>query len=79
MRRGNGAGQIFKVKDGKRRNPWRVRVTVGWEFDELKGRSKQIMKDLGYFPTRVKAEEMLNLFVNSLRKEIIMRIMITMK
>ena len=29
MRRANGSGSIFKVKDAKRRKPWRVNVTLG--------------------------------------------------
>ena len=59
MRRANGSGQIFKVKDGNRRNRWRVRVTVGKEFDMEKGYCKQVMKNLGYFPTRAEAEKAL--------------------
>ena len=56
MRRANSSGSIFKVKDRKRRCPWRVRITVGWEINEETGRSKQIVKNLGYFPTRAEAE-----------------------
>ena len=34
MRRANGSGNIYKMKGGRRRNPWRVRVTVGWELNQ---------------------------------------------
>ena len=47
MRRANGSGNIYKMKGGKRRNPWRVRVT---------GRCKQNLKTIGYYPTRAEAE-----------------------
>lgn len=57
MRRANSSGSIFKVKDKKRRSPWRVRLTVGWEIDKETGKSKQIVKNLGYFPTRAEAEK----------------------
>ncbi len=56
MRRANGSGQIFKIKGAKRRNPWRVRITVGWKIDERTGKSKQIIKTLGYYPSRHEAE-----------------------
>lgn len=56
MRRANSSGSIFKVKDKKRRCPWRVRLTVGWEIDKETGKSKQVIKNLGYFPTRAEAE-----------------------
>lgn len=56
MRRANGSGQIFKIKGARRRNPWRVRITVGWEINEATGKSKQIIKTLGYYPSRHDAE-----------------------
>ena len=52
MRRANGSGNIYKMKGGKRRNPWRVRVTVGWELNQETGRCKQNLKTIGYYPTR---------------------------
>ncbi len=51
MRLPNGMGGIYEMKDKKRRNPWRVRVTVGW--DEVT--KKQIVHNVGYFRTRSEA------------------------
>ena len=51
MRMPNGMGGIYEMKDRKRRNPWRVRVTVGWD-EKTK---KQIFKNVGYFKTRAEA------------------------
>lgn len=56
MRRANGTGNIYKMKGGKRRKPWRVRVTVGWELNPKTGRSKQNLKTLGYYASRAEAE-----------------------
>lgn len=56
MRRANGSGNIYKMKGGKRRNPWRVRVTVGWELNQETGRCKQNLKTIGYYATRAEAE-----------------------
>lgn len=36
MRRANGTGYVFKMKDKSRRNPWRVRITVGWNRAECR-------------------------------------------
>ena len=54
MRLPNGYGSIYKMS-GNRRNPWRVRITVGWAFDEVLMKNRQIVKDLGYFRTRQEA------------------------
>lgn len=54
MRQANGTGSITKLK-GKRRRPWMVRVTTGWEFDENGLRVKQNQKPLGYYATRQEA------------------------
>lgn len=64
MRRANGTGHVFKMKDKSRRNPWRVRITVGWEMNEATGKSKQIIKTLGYYPSRRKAEVALNEYLD---------------
>ena len=54
MRLANGTGSVYKMA-GKRRKPWRVRVTVGWEFDEVLMKKRQVVKDLGYYATRNEA------------------------
>lgn len=64
MRRANGTGHVFRMKDKSRRNPWRVRITVGWEMNEATGKSKQIIKTLGYYPSRRKAEVALNEYLD---------------
>lgn len=51
MRNPNGYGCINNL-GGKRRNPFRVRLTAGWEYDKESGKKKQIYKTLGYYPTR---------------------------
>lgn len=56
MRRGNGDGNIVKLK-GKRRKPWAVRVTVGWS-DE----GKQIVKYLGYYSKKTEAKNALDAY-----------------
>lgn len=56
MRRANGTGNIYKMKGGKRRKPWRVRVTVGWELNPKTERCKQNLKTLGYYASRAEAE-----------------------
>ena len=56
MRRANGTGNIYKMKGGKRRKPWRVRFTVGWELNPKTGRCKQNLKTLGYYASRAEAE-----------------------
>lgn len=51
MRNPNGYGGIDNI-GGNRRNPFRVRITTGWEYNEETGKSKQIVSTLGYYPTR---------------------------
>lgn len=46
MRLPNGYGSVYKLS-GKRRNPFIVRVTVGWT-DE----GKQLLKTIGYYASR---------------------------
>jgi integrase len=50
MRLPNGYGSIFQMKDRPRRNPWRVRITTGWNEN-----GKQQFKILGNYPTRTEA------------------------
>lgn len=58
MRRANGTGGITKLS-GKRRKPWRARVTCGFIFDEKGGKARAKVKLLGDFETRVAAEKAL--------------------
>ena len=62
MRAPNKFGSIYKMS-GKRRNPWRVQITTGWQFitDEDgnhimdadgEPKTRRIRKTLGYFSTR---------------------------
>lgn len=50
MRRANGEGSIFKLS-GKRRKPWAVRITTGYEDN-----GKQIYKYVGYYTTKTEAK-----------------------
>ena len=54
MRNPNGYGGISYLGEN-RRNPYRVRVTAGWEYNENTGKQKQKYSTLGYFPTRKEA------------------------
>lgn len=49
MRNPNGYGGIVKMK-GNRRNPYRVRVTVGYEMDD-DGHTRQVQRTIGSFET----------------------------
>lgn len=53
MRLPNGYGSVVKLS-GKRRNPYMVRITTGWEFDHEKEKVIQKTSILGY--TRTKGE-----------------------
>lgn len=47
----NGYGSISYL--GKnRRNPYRVRITTGWEYNKETGKYRQLYATLGYFPDR---------------------------
>lgn len=52
MRLPNGYGSIRKLS-GKRRRPFQVLVTTGWDYKD--GKAKQIQKPIGYFETRPEA------------------------
>lgn len=54
VKRGNGGGSITKLS-GKRRKPWRVRVTTGWSPE-----GKQQYKNIGTFSTKREAEKALS-------------------
>lgn len=51
LRNPNGYGSISYL--GKnRRNPYRVRITTGWEYNKETGKYKQLYATLGYYPDR---------------------------
>lgn len=54
MKLPNGFGSVYKLS-GKRRNPWCARKTVGWTYDEQKGKSFPIYQFIGYYPSRQEA------------------------
>lgn len=54
LQRANGTGSVYKLS-GKRRNPWRAVVTLGWAFNEEKGRLVQNRVTVGYFHTKDEA------------------------
>ena len=58
MRLPNGYGSVTKLS-GKRRKPYGVRITTGWETDEITGKKKQKYKFIGYTTTRAEALSLL--------------------
>ncbi|ADZ82513.1 tyrosine-type recombinase/integrase [Cellulosilyticum lentocellum] len=50
----NGYGSIYNL-GGRRRKPWAVKVTTGFEKDNETGKLKQIREYLGYFEKRTDA------------------------
>ena len=56
--RGNGSGNVTKLK-GKKKKPYRVRITIGYELDALTGKQIQKTKSLGYYQTKAEAEKAL--------------------
>lgn len=62
MRNPNGYGCVYKLS-GKRRKPYGVRITVGWELDE-NGRSRQCYKHLGTYATQAEALKALTSYHN---------------
>lgn len=59
MKLPNGYGSITKLS-GKRRNPYAVKVTVGWELDADTGKQKQVTQYIGYASTKVEALQILS-------------------
>ena len=51
MRLPNGYGGVSKL-NGKRRRPWRARITTGWEIDPETKKEKQIYKTIGCYETK---------------------------
>lgn len=54
MKLPNGYGSVYKLS-GKRRKPWGVRKTIGWDLDENTGKVKQIYKNIGYYESKTLA------------------------
>lgn len=54
MKLPNGYGSVYKLS-GKRRKPWIVRKTTGWEIDIETGKTKQCYVTVGYYATRQEA------------------------
>lgn len=59
MRLPNGYGSVHKLS-GKRRNPWRVRKTIGYDDN-----GKPLYFNIGYYPTRKDALEKLAEYNNN--------------
>lgn len=55
MRLPNGFGSVYKLSGKNRRKPFVARKTVGWTFDEEKGKSYPIYEFVGYYTTRKEA------------------------
>lgn len=51
MKLPNGYGSVKKLS-GKRRKPWIVTKTAGWETDDISGKVKQKKDIIGYYATR---------------------------
>lgn len=54
MKLPNGYGSVYKLS-GKRRNPYIVRKTTGWQIDDTTGKAKQMYVTIGYYPTKAAA------------------------
>lgn len=61
MKLPNGYGSVKKLS-GKRRKPWIVEKTVGWDPDLQTGKIKQKRIIIGYFPTKKEGLEALASF-----------------
>lgn len=55
MKLPNGYGSVHKLSGAKRRKPWRVRITDGYEYDPIKDKQIQKYKTLGYYETKQQA------------------------
>ena len=60
MRRPNGKGSVYKLKDTRRRRPWAARITVEWTMEN--GEVRQVRKAVGYFATKAEAMDALDEF-----------------
>lgn len=54
MKKPNGYGSVYKLKDTRRRNPWAARKTIGF-----KDNGQAIRMFVGFYPTRAEAEKAL--------------------
>lgn len=63
--RGNGTGSVSAYTTSKGKRKYRVRVSLGVQFDEASGKVKTVTKSLGVFNTKAEAEEALVTFNNS--------------
>ena len=54
MKLPNGYGSVHKLK-GKRRKPWRARITDGFVYDLVEDKQIQKYKTLGYYETKQRA------------------------
>lgn len=54
MKKPNGYGSVYKLKDTRRRNPWAARKTMGF-----KDNGQAIRMFIGFYPTRAEAEKAL--------------------
>ena len=61
MKAANGYGSIVKLS-GKRRRPYMIRITQGYDIGEKTGRKKQLFKIIGYAKTKKEAESMLKIY-----------------
>ena len=61
MRRENGTGTIYKIKDRKLRKPFKVIVVTGYSLDS----GNPIRKVLGYYGKASEATEALNNYLKN--------------
>ena len=54
MRLPSGYGGVSKLP-GKRRRPWRARVTIRWDINPTTGKATQIFRTIGYYETKALA------------------------
>ena len=59
MRLPNGYGSVVRMGKKKRRNPYVVRKTAGWEYNAEKDKMVQKYTIIGYAPTKAEGLKML--------------------
>lgn len=55
MKLPNGYGSVHKLTGGKRRKPWRARISTGYVYDAVADRQVRKYKILGYYETKQQA------------------------